>query len=109
MKALESDFKRWLKEKGYDYEIHADDFLLWIEFLKAQSDYALDSIDTVNQFETKEELDEAIRQQDKAIAKLRHEYMFWKMKNMQKYDRNAGEVELFYHFLKYRNTNTKMI
>lgn len=104
MKALESDFKRWLKEKGYDYEIYVDDFFLWIEFLKAQSDYALDSFDTVNRFETKEELDEAIRQQNTEIATLRHEYMFWKMENMQKYDRNAGEVELFYRFLKYQES-----
>ncbi|MCY1719231.1 hypothetical protein OU798_02705 [Prolixibacteraceae bacterium Z1-6] len=105
MKTLEEDYKSWLIQKGYDYEIYADTLSLWIDFWEAQSDEALDSVNTVNRFETKEEIDEAIRQQDRDIASLRSEYMMWKMENIQKYNSGAGEVELFYHFLQYRDAN----
>ena len=105
MKTSEQDFEKWLNTNGYDYETHVGSFVLYCEFVDSQNEDALDLIDTFNRFETKEEIDEAIRQQNVEINALRHEYMFWKLENFQRFNKNVESVELFYHFLKYRENN----
>ncbi|WP_319479111.1 hypothetical protein [uncultured Draconibacterium sp.] len=109
----EEDFKKWLTERGYDYETHKDDNALWNEYLTIPSKYSerdleLDVLDLSNPenfFKTQEEINEEIRQEHRTQDELYNEYISWKLENWRSFDLNAGEMDLYYQFMMQREKN----
>lgn len=102
----DEEFKNWLIDRGYDYETHQDDIVLWNEYRTIPSKYTNEELmDDCWEF-SRETLDfEKVENHCRKQTEIDKEYSHWKLTNWRSFDLNATDMDLYYQFMLQRNNN----